>query len=356
MLDGASKAFFHLLAQSHSLKTLASRYGMRGSRSFARRFIAGETTAEAIEAARTVEGRGLLHTLDHLGESVGSLADADAATREYREICETDRRRRHRPEHLAQAHAARPRRGSRERRGQPAEDSRPHGSGGVLRAHRHGELGVYAGDARHLRNPVGPGAPADRRRAAGRAAPDGAGSGAHPGARGTRAARQGRLQGTKECRVPAQAGRGRGVRAADEDDARTRRLSGVRHARPGDARAREAMGGRARHRASTVTNSSCCTASAAICRPRSSRRATACASTSRSDASGFRTSCAASASGRPTSRRSCAASGTRRRLIARRTVTYAATEAQRAQRHYPESRPPCSPCLCGYVVVVSRSG
>jgi proline dehydrogenase len=88
MLDGASKAFFHLLAQSHSLKALASRYGMRGSRSFARRFIAGETTAEAIEAARTVEGRGLLHTLDHLGESVGSLADADAATREYRGICE----------------------------------------------------------------------------------------------------------------------------------------------------------------------------------------------------------------------------------------------------------------------------
>jgi proline dehydrogenase len=76
MLDGASKAFFHLLAQSSSLKTLASRYGMRRSRSFARRFIAGETTAEAIEAARTVEGRGLLHTLDHLGESVGSLADA----------------------------------------------------------------------------------------------------------------------------------------------------------------------------------------------------------------------------------------------------------------------------------------
>jgi proline dehydrogenase len=88
MLDGASKAFFHLLAQSSSLKTLASRYGMRRSRSFARRFIAGETTAEAIEAARTVEGRGLLHTLDHLGESVGSLADADAATREYREIGE----------------------------------------------------------------------------------------------------------------------------------------------------------------------------------------------------------------------------------------------------------------------------
>ena len=61
---------------------------MRRSRSFARRFIAGETTAEAVEAARAVEARGLLHTLDHLGESVGSLADADLATREYREIGE----------------------------------------------------------------------------------------------------------------------------------------------------------------------------------------------------------------------------------------------------------------------------
>src|SRR5262245_27552775 len=88
MLDGASKAIFHLLAQSQSLKQLASRYGMRRPRSFARRFIAGETTAEAIEAARAVEARGLLHTLDHLGESVTSLANADQATREYREIVE----------------------------------------------------------------------------------------------------------------------------------------------------------------------------------------------------------------------------------------------------------------------------
>jgi proline dehydrogenase len=89
MLDGASKAVFHLLAKSQKLKTLASRYGMRWPRSFARRFIAGETTAEAIDAARAVEGRGLLLTLDHLGESVRSLAHADAATREYREIVDT---------------------------------------------------------------------------------------------------------------------------------------------------------------------------------------------------------------------------------------------------------------------------
>ena len=88
MLDSASKALFHLLARSNGLKKLASRYGMRNPASFARRFIAGETTAEAVDAAQAVEARGLLHTLDHLGESVRSLADADQATREYREIFE----------------------------------------------------------------------------------------------------------------------------------------------------------------------------------------------------------------------------------------------------------------------------
>src|ERR1041385_693748 len=86
MFDTASKAFFHLLAGSTPLKKLASRYGMRRPTSFARRFIAGETTAEAIEAAKTVEARGMTITLDHLGESLHSLAMADTATREYLDI------------------------------------------------------------------------------------------------------------------------------------------------------------------------------------------------------------------------------------------------------------------------------
>ena len=83
MLDNASKAFFHLLARSRLLQQLASRYGMRRPSSFARRFIAGETVDEAIAAARRVEAQGLTQTLDYLGESIGTLADADAATREY---------------------------------------------------------------------------------------------------------------------------------------------------------------------------------------------------------------------------------------------------------------------------------
>jgi proline dehydrogenase len=86
MLDYASKAFFHLLAQSGVLRNLASRYGMRSPKSFARRFIAGETIEESIAAARRVEQQGLLHTLDYLGESVASLSEADAAAREYLRI------------------------------------------------------------------------------------------------------------------------------------------------------------------------------------------------------------------------------------------------------------------------------
>jgi proline dehydrogenase len=81
--DAASKAFFHTLAQSAVLQRFASRYGMASPRSFARRFIAGETIDEAIAAARNIQAQGLLLTLDYLGESVGTLAEADVATREY---------------------------------------------------------------------------------------------------------------------------------------------------------------------------------------------------------------------------------------------------------------------------------
>ena len=86
MLDSVAKAFFHLIAQSGTLKKLASRYGMRRTASFARRFIAGETVVEAIEAARAVEARGMLVSLDLLGESIENLAAADAATRQYLEV------------------------------------------------------------------------------------------------------------------------------------------------------------------------------------------------------------------------------------------------------------------------------
>ena len=89
MLASISKHFFHLLARSATLQRVASRVGMRKPTSFARRFIAGETLEDAIAAARAVQQRGLLLTLDHLGENVTNLAEAEAATRDYFEIVDT---------------------------------------------------------------------------------------------------------------------------------------------------------------------------------------------------------------------------------------------------------------------------
>ncbi|BCS35309.1 proline dehydrogenase [Luteitalea sp. TBR-22] len=83
MIDALSKAVFGTLAGSATLKRVASRYGMRGQGGFARRFVAGETIDEAIGAARAVEAQGLAQTLDLLGESVASEAEARAAAEAY---------------------------------------------------------------------------------------------------------------------------------------------------------------------------------------------------------------------------------------------------------------------------------
>ena len=82
MLDVTSKALFHGLAQVSTLQRFASKYGMRRG-GFARRFIAGETVAEAIEAVADLPGKGLGLTLDYLGESVSSAVAAAAAATDY---------------------------------------------------------------------------------------------------------------------------------------------------------------------------------------------------------------------------------------------------------------------------------
>jgi proline dehydrogenase len=83
VLQLTTKAIFHALAQSDMLKRLASHYGMANRDSFARRFIAGEHIEDAIAAARVLQSKGMLLTLDYLGESVSTTEEADAATREY---------------------------------------------------------------------------------------------------------------------------------------------------------------------------------------------------------------------------------------------------------------------------------
>jgi proline dehydrogenase len=89
MLDAASKAFFHSLAQVRLLQRIASRYGMARDKGFAHRFIAGESIEDAVVAVRGVAEQGLLLTLDYLGESTATTAEADAATRDYLRILDT---------------------------------------------------------------------------------------------------------------------------------------------------------------------------------------------------------------------------------------------------------------------------
>lgn len=83
MLDATSKAIFHGLAQVPTLQRLASKYGMAPGSGFARRFIAGETVEEAVECVRGLPGKGLHLTLDYLGESVATAAEAAAAAADY---------------------------------------------------------------------------------------------------------------------------------------------------------------------------------------------------------------------------------------------------------------------------------
>ncbi|MEZ5418272.1 MAG: proline dehydrogenase family protein [Vicinamibacterales bacterium] len=83
MLAATSKAVFHTLAGIDVLRRVASRYGMAPGTGFARRFIAGETTDEALEVGRGLAARGFRVTLDFLGESVASAELAAAAARAY---------------------------------------------------------------------------------------------------------------------------------------------------------------------------------------------------------------------------------------------------------------------------------
>jgi proline dehydrogenase len=87
MIDALSRAMFSALADNRTLKKVASRYGMRPD-GFARRFVAGETMAEAIRCAASIEGSGMTVTLDHLGERVTSRDEATRSTKEYIAIVE----------------------------------------------------------------------------------------------------------------------------------------------------------------------------------------------------------------------------------------------------------------------------
>jgi proline dehydrogenase len=59
---------------------------MRRPSSFVHRFVPGESAEDAIRAALVLESYGLTETFDYLGESVSTLDEAAAATRDYLDV------------------------------------------------------------------------------------------------------------------------------------------------------------------------------------------------------------------------------------------------------------------------------
>lgn len=69
------RKFFIYLSQQRALRQWMEHSKM--ARPLTRRFIAGNTLAEALEVCRKMNAEGILTTLDHLGESVSGVAEAN---------------------------------------------------------------------------------------------------------------------------------------------------------------------------------------------------------------------------------------------------------------------------------------
>lgn len=78
------RSFFLYLARSRTARKVLM--GLPGAQRMARRFVAGETLAQGIEAVRALNAKGLLATLDHLGENVVTETDAARAMQDYLDL------------------------------------------------------------------------------------------------------------------------------------------------------------------------------------------------------------------------------------------------------------------------------
>lgn len=72
------------LSEREGLKDFATRF--RPFKKLTTRFVAGESIAEAVTAIRRINADGATASFDHLNESVGSQAEADAEVEEYLNI------------------------------------------------------------------------------------------------------------------------------------------------------------------------------------------------------------------------------------------------------------------------------
>jgi len=76
-METVLRNLFQSLAKNPSANKMAKKYGLRFG---ARRFVAGVTIEEAVQAVRTLNQDGRLATLDHLGEFISTREEAMEST------------------------------------------------------------------------------------------------------------------------------------------------------------------------------------------------------------------------------------------------------------------------------------
>lgn len=81
------RRFLIYLSQSRRLRHMAMDWGLM--RRVVDRFVAGDSLAQALPALHELDQRGLLITLDHLGENVSTDEQAELACDDYRELVDT---------------------------------------------------------------------------------------------------------------------------------------------------------------------------------------------------------------------------------------------------------------------------
>src|SRR2546423_2990859 len=74
------------LSRQERLKEFAARFSL--FKKLTSRFIAGETTDEAVAAIKEINARGCSASFDHLNEGVGSVAATEDEVREYLHLLE----------------------------------------------------------------------------------------------------------------------------------------------------------------------------------------------------------------------------------------------------------------------------
>ena len=76
------------VARSKGIRKVFEKYGLRETGGFARRFIAGSTLEEAVNAIKELNKKGMTATLDLLGEDTKNMNDAEKSASKYLDILE----------------------------------------------------------------------------------------------------------------------------------------------------------------------------------------------------------------------------------------------------------------------------